>query len=646
MGIKRFFKNKIKYYKFINKKRQLIVNVLEPQNFELKNWESIQSNLPEVTLIISNFRNKQNLFTCLDSISKHDTKIPKEVILVNDTEESISLQGLKIINTDKTNLVKNVNHAIQEAKGKFIYFIDANTQVHEGFLSNLISVFETKKNSVAVESKLVSKNQMILNFNPQKALDQPEYNYLQKILITKGQSVLIKKENALQSLFLDDSYKSVEFALKDFCLQQEKKQIGYTYYQPYSEISLLENENSISKEDEILFKEKWGGYIPNNPYKKSSILFLEENMPKPDQDSGSRRFFEIVKILIEKKHHLILAVKHYNEETDREYVDFFRKYGVEVCVDFVNAKNKIEKVNQQVLESIKRVDIIWIFRPLGFDYWYSLIKNNIQNKKLVYDMVDLHYLRMERENAYIDITENRKKETAFFKEKEYFGMSTADAVVSISDEEKKIVSEQGITNEKIFSVSNIHTSVDFLPLPFNKRDGLLFIGGYRHIPNIDAVKFLFEDIMPKVWEKEPTIKVYILGPDFPEDMKKQYHSERFQILGYQESVDYWFENSRVFVAPLRYGAGVKGKIGQALEFKLPVVTTEIGAEGMGLEDEVTSLISDQNPSNFAAQILKLYHEEILWNTVHQNSHLPLSRFSIETQKTNIENLFKYLGLNN
>ena len=183
----------------------------------------------------------------------------------------------------------------------------------------------------------------------------------------------------------------------------------------------------------------------------------------------------------------------------------------------MNAKNKIEKVNQQVLESIKRVDIIWIFRPLGFDYWYSLIKNNIQNKKLVYDMVDLHYLRMERENAYIDITENRKKETAFFKEKEYFGMSTADAVVSISDEEKKIVSEQGITNEKIFSVSNIHTSVDFLPLPFNKRDGLLFIGGYRHIPNIDAVKFLLEDIMPKVWEKEPTIKVYILGPDFPED---------------------------------------------------------------------------------------------------------------------------------
>lgn len=178
---------------------------------------------------------------------------------------------------------------------------------------------------------------------------------------------------------------------------------------------------------------------------------------------------------------------------------------------------------------------------------------------------------------------------------------------------------------------------------FSKRDGLLFIGGYYHMPNLDAVKFLFEEIMPLVWEKNSSIKVFILGSNFPEDLKEQYHSDNFQILGYQESVDDWFENSKIFVAPLRYGAGVKGKIGQALEFGLPVVTTTIGAEGMGLEDKITASISSDSPKDFAEKILELYSNENLWQTLHSNSALPLSKFSIESQENNIKKLFSYLG---
>lgn len=262
-------------------------------------------------------------------------------------------------------------------------------------------------------------------------------------------------------------------------------------------------------------------------------------------------------------------------------------------------------------------------------------------------MVDLHYLRLERENNYIDVvTKEREKEINFFKEKEYAGMNISDAVISISDEEKNTVSENGVKKDKIFTVSNIHKPIDNVPLSFSEREGLLFIGGYNHLPNIDAVKFLHDQILPLVWAKNNQIKIFILGPDFPADLKAKYHSDRFQILGYQETVDFWFENSRVFVAPLRYGAGVKGKIGQALEFKLPVITTGIGAEGMSLEDQKTALISDENPQNFADKILELYDNENLWQTLHQNSLLPLSKFSIETQEQNIKKMLQYLGFEN
>jgi glycosyltransferase involved in cell wall biosynthesis len=149
--------------------------------------------------------------------------------------------------------------------------------------------------------------------------------------------------------------------------------------------------------------------------------------------------------------------------------------------------------------------------------------------------------------------------------------------------------------------------------------------------------------MPLVWAKDDSIKINILGPDFPEEIKEQYNSDRFCILGYQKSVDYWFENSRIFVAPLRYGAGVKGKIGQALEFSLPVVTTFIGAEGMGLADGETALVSENNAQHFADKILELYHNEELWNTIHQNSTQPLEKFSVKQQEKNIKSMFEYLG---
>ena len=88
---------------------------------------------------------------------------------------------------------------------------------------------------------------------------------------------------------------------------------------------------------------------------------------------------------------------------------------------------------------------------------------------------------------------------------------------------------------------------------------------------------------------------------------------------------------------------MKGKIGQALEFGLPVVTTTIGAEGMGLEDKITTSISSDSPKDFAEKILELYSNENLWQTLHSNSALPLSKYSIETQENNIKKLFSYLG---
>lgn len=686
MGIKRFFKNKIKDRNFIKNKRKIKINHFDLDFFKNYTFSFIKDENPEVSIIIPVYNQIRYTLNCLYTLDQFDRHISKEIIIINDksTDETLDflrkIEGIRVIdNEENLGFLRNVNKGIQAAKGKYVYLLNNDVEVQENYLSSLLDVFTSKKNVGAVGSKmifadntlqeagcLIFKNSEIINIGRREAIDTPKYNYLRKVDYCSGCSLLFHRMNAEGNLnLLDEAFLPAYYEETDLCQRLKYDQQLDIYYQPNSEILHFENVSYTGKDNsgkELLlqqnrevFREKWDQYftdemfLPNREinynrhFKKPGFLFLEENMPKPDQDSGSRRFLEIIKILQKNNHKITLAVRHFDEVTDLAYVKFFRGIGVEVCMDYVTVKDKIVRVVDQVKEAINSVDIIWLFRPIGFDYWYQDIKHLISGKKLVYDMVDLHYLRMERENKYIEVTKDRTKLINFFREKEYFGMNTVDAVVSISDEEKNAVSKNGVNYDKIFTVSNIHQAATPKPVDFSKRDALLFIGGYNHLPNIDAVKFLHNEIMPLVWEKNKEVKIFILGPDFPEDLKQQYHSEKFQILGFQKSVDHWFENARIFVAPLRYGAGVKGKIGQALEFKLPVITTGIGAEGMSLEDRKTALISDENPQNFADKILELYDNEELWQTLHENSLLPLSKFSIETQEENIKKMLAYLG---
>lgn len=675
MGIKRFFKNKIKDWNFIKNRRKIKINNFELNFFENYSFHFEISKNPEVSIIIFSSDSIKHTLNCLYTLEQYDKNISKEIIIVDNESSENALKflskipGVIIIENNKNSgFVQNINKGIKSAKGEYIYLLNSNVEVQENYLSGLLDIFKTKENVGAVGSKIVSpdntlqeagclifKKSEILNIGKGEAINTPQYDYLRKVDYCSGNSLLFNRLNAEGNInLLDEAFLSVDSGVADLSLRLKNEQKKDTYYQPLSEI--VHFGNVTNTESREVFKEKWDSYFTNEMFlpdgkinynvhfKKPNFFFLEENMPKPDQDSGSRRFLEIVKILQKNGHRIILAVKHFEEATDHPYVKFFRSIGVQVCVDYVTAKDKIVKVADQVEEAIHYADIIWIFRPIGFDYWYSQIKNKISGKKIVYDMVDLHYLRMERENNYIDIiTKEREKEIKFFKEKEYFGMNTSDAVLSISNEERNTVSKNGVEYNKIFTVSNIHKPVNTNAIDFSKREGLLFIGGYNHLPNIDAVKFLHDNIMPLVWKKNENIRLFILGPDFPEDLKQKYHSDKFQILGYQKTVDHWFENARIFVAPLRYGAGVKGKIGQALEFKLPVITTGIGAEGMSLEDRKTALISDENPQNFADKILELHNDENLWQTLHENSLQPLSKFSIETQEENIKKMLEYLG---
>ncbi|SIP99150.1 Glycosyl transferases group 1 [Chryseobacterium sp. RU37D] len=361
---------------------------------------------------------------------------------------------------------------------------------------------------------------------------------------------------------------------------------------------------------------------------KKTILFASRDFPTHDKDSGSNRLKEIILIYKELGYNCIVFAPHIFE--DDSYVEFYQQHGVIVFVE----NNKFKNI-YAFLSGLKKVDYIWFNGPLALNLFYKKMKNTLPDTKYIYDMVDIHFLRYKRA---IEIEPNRISLKKNYKH--YFRLETVvapqlDYIIAISDKEKEVMSQYADKN-KIITISNIHyPKIDISERKkFTDSKGIIFIGSI-HEPNIDAVKFLYEKIMPLVWKENLDLEVSVIGNVADKLDIKQY--PKFKFLGFVESIEEHFMNSRIMVAPLRFGAGVKGKIGQAFEYFFPVVTTDIGAEGMKLTDKKNVLIANDEKS-FAKAILQLNNNEELWNTLSKNSVDSLSAFSPEEVKEKLKTL--------
>jgi glycosyltransferase involved in cell wall biosynthesis len=148
--------------------------------------------------------------------------------------------------------------------------------------------------------------------------------------------------------------------------------------------------------------------------------------------------------------------------------------------------------------------------------------------------------------------------------------------------------------------------------------------------------------MPLVWASRPDITVNLLGSNLKDEVK-ELASDRVVVTGYVPEVEPYFQESRVFVAPLRFGAGMKGKIGQSLSLGLPTITTRIGAEGMGLIDHQDVLIAD-TAEEFAQAVIELYDNRELWQKLADNSLETIKRYQPATVQTNLQALLSNLGI--
>jgi glycosyltransferase involved in cell wall biosynthesis len=304
----------------------------------------------------------------------------------------------------------------------------------------------------------------------------------------------------------------------------------------------------------------------------------------------------------------------------QEYVKPLERYGITVFYPgYAKAVNNYDLDMGAVLRHNSFRFIFCELFGIGEQY-LGVVRQYSSETPVIIDTFDVHFLRETREAITANdagllrkAQETKRRELAVYKQ--------ADLILTVTaDDKQALLGEDPQLN--IAVVPNIHALPPNIVSRGDRRD-LLFVGGFSHTPNADGVLYFVREIFPLVLQRLPETRLWVVGNAPPAEIVAL-ASEHVIVTGYVRHLAPYLDSALVSVAPLRFGSGMKGKIGEAMTWGIPVVTTTIGAEGMGLQDGVDALIADI-PEDFARRIVQLHENPELWDLVAQNARKRVER---------------------
>jgi glycosyltransferase involved in cell wall biosynthesis len=342
------------------------------------------------------------------------------------------------------------------------------------------------------------------------------------------------------------------------------------------------------------------------------VLIVYPTFPEPDTNSGSYRLFEIIQILCAEGSKITFLAQEANDPRYRQQLE---QLGVECVADDEEHLSASADHFRRFLQA-RAFDAAILVHFYMFTAYAGFVRAFLPTCRLILDTVDLHFVRLEREGS-LSRDPVLAKQAAETRRTELAAACQADQVWVVTEAERDmLIAALGSEGSPVHVVPNIHRIREPI-LDFHERNGIIFLGGYGHRPNVDAVQFFIEQVLPSVRSVLPEVRVTIAGSNPPEWF---YESARvdpnIKVTGFVPDHRALLGYHRVGIAPLRYGAGMKGKIGEYLACGLPCVTTSIGAEGMALAHESQVLLAE-DPAAFAEAIGRLYRDEALWQRCSQ-----------------------------
>jgi GT2 family glycosyltransferase len=598
------------------------------------------SATPQVSVIVPVRDKLPYTLACLRSIARHGADAAFEVIVVDDASGDGSadalaqVDGVRVLrNPRNLGFIGSCNAGAATARGAYLLFLNNDTQVTPGWLDRLLDCFADEPGCGIAGSRLAYPDGRLQeagglvyadgeawNYGRFENRDDPRFAYRRDADYVSGAALMVEATLFHQLGGFDPRYAPAYGEDMDlaFAVRAAGRRV---VYQPASlvvhceGISLGTDPFAGAKQYQRINREsfvaKWRQALhaqpaPGTPAERAihhhrarHILIVDTLAPDPARDSGSLRLLNLMRLLHEMGWRISFMA------------DNRRASAHEIALlGAVGAQTLCKPWSPPLATWLRReggtLDAAMLCRHHVAQSWSSEIRRLAPAAMLLFDTVDLHFLREQRaaEHSHSPML---ARQAAMARERELALVRARDASFVVSPVERDLLARE-VPQARVELLSNIHHAPG-RARGFDGRRDLVFVGGFGHPPNEDAVRWLLTDIYPLIRARRPDIAVHIIG-DMPAAARRQLAGPGVHLHGRIGELGPWLAGCRIALAPLRYGAGVKGKVNLAMAHGLPVVATTVAAEGIDLRDGDDVLLGDDAES-FAAAVLRLYDDASL-----------------------------------
>ncbi|MFH1573931.1 MAG: glycosyltransferase, partial [Acidobacteriota bacterium] len=603
--------------------------------------EFAASDRPTVSIIIPVFNCWAHTYRCLQSIARTMAGAACEIILADDGSTDTTARAGEILigarvlrNGQNCGFLHNCNRAAGNARGKYLYFLNNDTELKPGAIQALASVLDRDPAAGMVGSQLVYPDGRLQeaggiiwsdatgwNYGRGQNPSLPGFSYLKEVDYVSGASFMIRRDLWKEIGGFDARYAPAYCEDSDLAFEVRKR--GFkVIYQPKSVVvhfegashgtDVSENAKAYQVRNTGILKEKWAEALScqfpsgvnvfqarDRSAGRKVILMIDHYVPHFDKDAGSRTIWSFIQANLQ----MGMNVKFLGDNfyPHQPYTDLLQQAGVEVLVGHWFAGHWQE----WLAENGRWIDYVFLSRPHIAPKYLPSVRACTKARVLYY-VHDLEHLREIRlAELADDATLRDRAERSRNREQQV--MNAAEVVFSCSHTETEVIREL-CPDTRVLHVPAYAFDVD-LHFDFNpaRRAGLLFVAGFSHPPNVDGVLWFVRDVWPAVRERLPGVVFQIVGSAPPPEVLAL-ESDNVKVLGFvsEERLKELYLAARLVVIPLRYGAGVKGKTVEAMAYGVPVVCTHFGVEGMPGVEEILDPLQHLVP--MADGIASLYHD--------------------------------------
>lgn len=640
-----------------------VIEIIDPSSLDLP-----ASGNPVVSVIVPTYGQLSFTLRCLASISQHWPSLPIEVIVVDDAwagADANDLQlvrGIRLIRNDtNVGFLHSCNRGARQARGRYLYFLNNDTQVLDGWLEPMVSLFQLFPGIGAVGAKLLYPDGRLQeaggivwqdgsgwNFGRLEDPTNPVYNYIREVDYCSGAALMVERAVFASLGGFDERYAPAYFEDTDLCFRLRR--IGLkTLYQPASQVVHHEGishgrDTAVGiKSYQVLnrcaFVDVWADLLAKEHYKNGEhvlrardramgrklVLVVDHYVPTPDKDAGSRAMMACLHILLQQG--FVVKFWPHNMSYSPGYTEVLQNMGIEVF----HGPNQ-SRFETWIKAAGSEFDTVLLSRPEVAEDVIPLIRR-YSPARIIYYGHDLHFRRM-RQQAEVTHDEGLFRLAEHMRQREYAIWRQVDLSLYLSEEEAQIASALQ-PDAKIGWI--VPYCFDWFadPRVAPPQQEIIFVAGFGHPPNEDAALWFVNEILPLIRTEVPDAHLSIIGSN-PTDQVQALVADGIAMFANvaDTELEAAYSRARVAVVPLRCGAGVKLKVVEALRAGVPLVTTPVGAQGLPGLSQIVAVQDDT--VSFASAVVSLLKDDDAWQKRSaQQVEFARKRFSREAMTASV-----------